>query len=187
MSIQFSSTLRESATVNLTEAVTMIVEDSPFVLELTSSALAGFGIRSRFVCQEPEQAKAILAEKQVDLILVNCDLPGVGGYELVRWLRRSGLESNACVPVIMTAAHISPSGLARARDSGASLVIVKPFSALALLERIVWAARDARPFLEANDYFGPDRRVKNQPLAGPDRRDSRGHSVQAPQLPGGVL
>lgn len=173
MSIQFNSSLRESATVNLTDAVTMIVEDSPFVLKLTSSALAGFGIRSRFVCQGPEEAKAILAEKPVDLILVNCDLPGSGGYELVKWLRRSGLSTNAYAPVIMTAAHMSSSSLARARDSGASLVIVKPFSALTLLERIVWAARDARPFLEANDYYGPDRRVKTLPLSGPDRRLAR--------------
>lgn len=170
MSIQLSSTLRESATVNLTNAVTMIVEDSPFVLELTSSALAGFGIRSRFVCQEPEEAKKILAEKPVDLVLVNCDLPRSSGYDLVRWLRRSGFETNTSAPVVMTAAHLSSSGLALARDSGASVVLVKPFSALALLERIVWAARDVRPFLEANDYVGPDRRVKSVALAGQDRR-----------------
>jgi DNA-binding response OmpR family regulator len=169
---QLGNALRDSAVVNLTEAVTMIVDESPFAQELTSSALAGFGIRSRYVCRSTEEAKAILAEQPVDLVLVNCEIPDIGGYGLVKWLRRSGMDANAFVPVIMTATHVRRSKVDLSRDCGANFVITKPFSAHTLLERIVWSARDIRPFLEVNDYFGPDRRFREAEFSGADRRVS---------------
>jgi DNA-binding response OmpR family regulator len=97
-------------------------------------------------------------------------MPITDGFQLVRWLRRSGLEPNAFAPVIMTAAHIRRSRVAEARDCGASFVITKPFSARTLLERIVWVARDGRPFLEIGDYFGPDRRFRTGKPPGEERR-----------------
>lgn len=162
--------LRDSAVVNLTGAVTMVVDDSPFALDLTSQALMGFGIKVRYACHSADEAMDILQDSTVDLLVVDCEMPITDGYELVRWLRRSGLEPNAFVPVIMTAAHIRRSRVAEARDCGASFVITKPFSARTLLERIVWVARDGRPFLEVGDYFGPDRRFRKAKAPGEERR-----------------
>lgn len=162
--------LRDSAVINLTSAVTMIVDDSAFALDLTTQSLLGFGIRARHTCQGAAEAMEILKDQNIDLLVVDCDMPGIDGFELVRWLRRSGLEPNAFVPVIMTAAHIRRPRVTEARDCGASFVITKPFSATTLLERIVWAARDGRPFLEVGDYFGPDRRFRKTPAPGEERR-----------------
>ena len=163
-------TLRESASVNLSGAVTMVVDDSAFALELTGQALMAFGVRARHACLSAAEAKDILKEQTIDLLLVDCEMPGMDGFELVRWLRRSGLEPNAFIPVIMTAAHIRRPRVAEARDCGASFIITKPFSATTLLERIVWVGRDNRPFLEVGDYFGPDRRFRNAPGPGEERR-----------------
>jgi len=162
--------LRESSVINLTGAVTMVVDDSPFALELTSQALLGFGIRTKYSCTSAAQAMEILADSPIDLLVVDCEMPEMDGYELVRWLRRSGLDPNAFAPVIMTAAHIRRSRVAEARDCGASFVITKPFSARTLLERIVWVARDSRPFLEVGEYFGPDRRFREAKPPGTERR-----------------
>lgn len=162
--------LRDSAVINLGGAATMIVDDSPFALEVTSQALSGFGIRTRHACRNAAEAMEILKDQNIDLLVVDCEMPGIDGFELVRWLRRSGLEPNAFVPVIMTAAHIRRSRVAEARDCGANFIITKPFSATTLLERIVWVARDERPFLEIGDYFGPDRRFRNAPSPNGERR-----------------
>ena len=162
--------LRDSAVINLTGAVTMVVDDSAFALDLTTQALMGFGIRTRHACQSATDAMEILKEQNIDLLVVDCEMPEIDGFELVRWLRRSGLEPNAFVPVIMTAAHIRRPRVAEARDCGASFIITKPFSATTLLERIVWVARDGRPFLEVGDYFGPDRRFRKVPAPGDERR-----------------
>lgn len=162
--------LRKSAVINLSGAVTMVVDDSSFALELTTQALMGFGIRPKHTCLGAAEAMEILKEQNIDLLVVDCEMPGIDGFELVRWLRRSGLEPNAFVPVIMTAAHIRRPRVADARDCGASFIITKPFSATTLLERIVWVARDGRPFLEVGDYFGPDRRFRNTPAPKEERR-----------------
>ena len=162
--------LRESAVFNFNGAVTMVIDDSPFALELTAQAVLGFGIKVRHACSSAAEAIGVLRDHPVDLILVDCEMPGMSGYEFVRWLRRSGLEPNAFAPVIMTAAHVRRSKVSEARDCGANFLITKPFSAGVLLERIVWVARDARPFLEVGDYFGPDRRFRSEPWEGLERR-----------------
>jgi len=152
--------LRESAVINLTGAVTMVVDDSPFGLDITASALLGFGIKTRYACHSAAEAIEILKDHPIDLLVVDTEMPDMDGYELVRWLRRSGLDPNAFAPVIMTATHVRRSRVTEARDCGANFVITKPFSAAGLLERIVFVARDTRPFLEVGDYFGPDRRFR---------------------------
>jgi CheY-like chemotaxis protein len=170
MSSGVGEALRETAVINLTGAVTMVVDDSPFSLDITASALLGFGIKTRYACHSAAEAMDILKDHQIDLLVVDCEMPDVDGFELVRWLRRSGLDPNAFAPVIMTAAHIRRTRVTEARDCGANFVITKPFSAMSLLERIVWVARDTRPFLEVGDYFGPDRRFRESSPPGQERR-----------------
>ena len=162
--------LRESAIINLTGAVTMVVDGSAFAAEITASALLGFGIRVRYSCRSATDAMEILNEQDIDLLLVDCEMPVMSGYDLVHWLRRSGRQPNAFVPIVLTAAHIRRSSVARARDCGANFVITRPFSAASLLERIVWVARDGRPFLEVGEYFGPDRRFRPGDPPGEERR-----------------
>ncbi|MDZ4111003.1 MAG: response regulator [Brevundimonas sp.] len=161
--------LRETAIINLAGAVTMVVDDSPFSAEITTSALLGFGIRTRHSCRSAPEAMAILGEAEIDLLVVDCEMPGMDGFELVQWLRRSG-PPNAFVPVIMTAAHIRRSMVNKARNCGSNFIVTKPFSAASLLERIVWVARDTRPFLEVGEYFGPDRRFRDGDAPGEERR-----------------
>lgn len=159
--------LRESAVFNLTGAVTMVVDDSPFSLEVTIQALLGFGIRTKYAPRTTAHAKDLLKSHPVDLLFVDCEMEGADGHELVRWLRRSRLEPNAYVPVIMTASHVRRSRVAAVRDCGANFLVTKPFSPSVVLERIIWVARDSRQFLEAGDYCGPDRR-----FAAPKPRDN---------------
>ncbi len=163
--------LRETSVINLGSASTMVVDDSTFGLDLTCQALLGFGIRTQYACQNAAEAMEILSRQAIDLMVVDCEMPTVNGYELVRWLRRS-TGNNAMVPVIMTAAHICRSKIAEVRDCGANFVVTKPFSASTLLERIVWAARDTRPFLEVGDYFGPDRRFRDLGPPAGERRSA---------------
>ncbi len=163
--------LRETAIVNLSQAVTMVVDDSSFSLDITTACLLGFGIRTRHALTRPLDALKILEDLPVDLLVVDCDMPEMDGFELVRRLRGDKSHPNAFAPVIMTAAHIPRSRVLDARDCGANFVITKPFSARDLLERVVWVARDERPFLEVGDYFGPDRRFRDQPPAIERRSD----------------
>ena len=153
-----SETLRTSAVFNLSGANTMVVDDSAIALSLTTEALRGFGIEARHVCSNSAEAIAVLMQHPVDLMIVDCEMPGMNGHELVRWLRKSRLEPNAFVPVIMTAGHVRPSTVQDVRACGANFLIQKPFKAEVLLHHVIRIARDNRPFIETPDYSGPDRR-----------------------------
>ena len=172
--------LRDSAVVNLGGAVTLVVDDSPFSLELTTQALMGFGMPVRYVCHSAPEAMEILKDHTVDLLFVDVEMPGMDGLELVSWLRRSGLDPNAFAPVIMTGGHVRKDKLNRVRDCGANFLLTKPFSATTLLERIVWTARDTRPFLEIGDYFGPDRRFRSG--SGPGGVERRADLIRKAEL-----
>jgi CheY-like chemotaxis protein len=168
----FNENLRESAVFNFSNAVTMVVDDSPFGLDLTAEALRGFGIQVRYACHSAADAIEVLKDHTVDLLLVDCEMPGMDGHELVRWIRNSGLEPNAYIPIIMTAGHVRKSKVGAVRDCGANYLVTKPFSAASLLERLIWVARDGRPFLEVGDYKGPDRRQRDSIPREEDERRS---------------
>lgn len=159
--------IRDSAVFNLTGAIVMVVDESPFSMEVTLQALQGFGVRAKYAVKTTTDAIEVLKFHPIDLLLVDCEMDG---HELVRWLRRSGLEPNAYVPIIMTASHVRRSRVADVRDCGANFLVTKPFSAAVVLERIIWVARDSRAFLEAGDYSGPDRRLKVSKPRGENER-----------------
>ena len=163
--------LRDSAVFNFSGTVTMVVDDSAFGRELTTEALRGFGVQIRYACESAQEAMEILRDHPIDLLFVDCEMPGMDGCELASWIRRSGLEPNAYVPIVMTAGHVRKSKVSAVRDCGANYLITKPFSAASLLERLIWVARDNRPFIEAGDYKGPDRRrAAPKPLKEGERR-----------------
>jgi CheY-like chemotaxis protein len=169
--MSFTDNLRESAVFNFSDATTMVVDDSAFGIELTTEALRGFGVQVRYACASAADAISILQDCPVDLLFVDTEMPGMDGHELVRWLRNSNLEPNAFVPVIMTAGHVRRSKVTAVRDCGANFLVTKPFSAASLLQRLLWVARDNRPFLEVGDYKGPDRRSRESiPLEENERR-----------------
>ena len=160
--------------INLSKANILLVDESTFGLRLLEQMMKGFGVRSCYTCSSSLYAQDILRREPVDLIVVDCDMPELDGYDLIRWMRNSGLD-NAYTPVIMIAGHTKASKVKKARDCGANFIIARPFSPAVLLDRIVWIARDPRPFLESRDYAGPDRRFSEEgpPRGGAERRADR--------------
>lgn len=164
--------LSPNAIVNLTRANVVIIDDNPYALRLMVQMMMGFGVRSHHEYQTIAEAKEHLCSLPVDLIIVDCDMPEMDGYDFVRWLRRSKLEANAYCPVIMLAGHTKISKVKKARDCGSNFIIARPIAPAVLMDRIVWIARDQRSVLEAGDYIGPDRRFKDgePPAATEERR-----------------
>jgi len=171
---QFDDTRR----INLERARVLLVDDNPFSLSILASALHGFGIGTIHRCSGAEEAKRIARVQPVDLVIIDCNLPDPDGFDFVDWLRHSGLEPNAYTAVVMVTGHTQRSKVHKARDCGANFIVAKPITPRVLLERILWVARDPRPFVEVGRYLGPDRRHKHQPPpAGLD--DRRGRTQQA--------
>lgn len=111
----------------------LIVEDERAIREMLAFGLkrAGFEVREAADCAA---ARATIADRQPDLILLDWMLPEMSGLEFVRALKRSAATRE--IPVIMLTARSEEDDKIRGLESGADDYITKPFSARELQARI---------------------------------------------------
>lgn len=150
----------------------LLVDDNPQALDLLSSICQGFGVKEQIRCGSAIEAAEIIKRRTVDLIMVDCAMPEMDGYDFARWLRRETPAPVCATPLIMLTGHAALSKIHSSRDCGASFVVTKPLTPGVLLQRILWLASDEREFIQSADYVGPDRRQRNlgPPLDSPGRR-----------------
>ncbi|QDH72070.1 response regulator [Brevundimonas sp. M20] len=161
-----------NARVNLEHSTVLLIDDNPKALDMLSSIFQGFGVKQQIKCESAVDAVEILKRQPVDLVLVDCSMPEMDGFEFTRWLRREMPAPAKYTPVIMLTGHAAQSSIQKSRDCGASFVVAKPLTPAVLLRRILWLGGDEREFVECESYVGPDRRVRNfgPPLGQPGRR-----------------
>jgi len=149
-----------SARLNLRNVTVLCVDTNALGLEVLGQMLMGFGVERIRRAANLEDARSFLSRETIDFVLVDSNLEGESGYDLVRWLRHSTLDPNRFAPVVVTGSHTPASEIASARDCGANFVVAKPLSPSVLMQRMLWIARGGRQFVEAEKYVGPDRRFK---------------------------
>jgi two-component system response regulator AtoC len=86
------------------------------------------------------EGKRKLQEEAYDLCISDLRMPGIGGLELLRWVKEEGPD----IPVIMISAHGEIADAVNAMKSGASDYLVKPFDPDELLLRIRKAIENRR-------------------------------------------
>jgi DNA-binding response OmpR family regulator len=145
--------------INLRDANILVLERSKTSLTILVQVLAGFDARNTAKCLSLAEARSVIESRHIDLVILDPTIENDGGYEFVSWLRRRASE-NRYTPVILVTGHSQESSVKRGLDSGASYFVVKPITPGVLLDRILWIARENRPFIESPDYVGPDRRFK---------------------------
>jgi DNA-binding response OmpR family regulator len=155
---------------NLQRAAVLLVDATPLGMNILVQIIAGLGAKTIYRCATREEAEEAVRTRAIDLAIVDAMPPMGEGYEFVRWLRMQGPEINRYAPVLMTAGHTPVAQVELARDCGAHFVVRRPLSAMGLLERIIWVAREGRAFVIDDSYVGPDRRFRTEPGEGHDRR-----------------
>lgn len=147
--------------VNLERSIVLLIDDNPQALDILSSVVQGFGVRDQIKCASALEAIEVVKRRPADLILVDCGMPEMDGFDFVKWLRCEAAHPLCHTPVIILTGHASQSHVEKSRDCGASFVVAKPLTPSVLLQRIVWLSRDEREFVKCDSYTGPDRRVRN--------------------------
>jgi two-component system phosphate regulon response regulator PhoB len=94
--------------------------------------------------ETPTQARQALADKPIDLALVDWMLPGGSGLELVRGMRRDDLYRR--LPIIMLTARTDEQDISAGLDAGADDYVTKPFSPRELNSRIKALLRRSNDF-----------------------------------------
>ena len=157
--------------INLEKASVLLVDPTLQGMEILIQIFAGFGARAPSRATTAAEALRIAEGAPLDLIVCEPAMPETDGYAFVHQLRRSRLEPNSFTPVILASAHTPRSQVVAARDCGANFMVLKPLSPRVVLDRILWIARENRPFIECDSYLGPDRRFQSLgPPAGSEGR-----------------
>ena len=85
--------------------------------------------------KEGEQALALLKREKIDMVLLDIEMPGYNGFELLRMIREDpALER---LPVVFVTAHASRGFIQRAAEAGAVGYIIKPFKPSQLLQKVM--------------------------------------------------
>ena len=113
-----------------------------------------------------------MEDEHYDLVLLDLDMPVLDGFEFTELVRNSHDSPNPFVPIIVVTAHSRRSSVARARDKGVTEFCAKPITGATLHARIASVVNTPRPFVHAQQYFGPDRRrLRDRDYHGPERRE----------------
>ena len=173
------------ARINLEKAVVLLLDDKVEGINILVQIVTAFGVRTLHRCHSVPDAKELASVTELDLILANANLSSESGGEFISWLRRSKLEPNAFTPAILISGHTQISRVRQGRDCGANFVLAKPVSPAVMLERIIWIARERRPFVECTNYVGPDRRFHDlgPPSGAVGRRHDDPPDIVAPTNP----
>jgi CheY-like chemotaxis protein len=147
-------------TLNLKDLVILVADPSSYMTMLIQSMLRAFGANKVLEARNDAGLIRILSSQRIDLIICDSRLPPRGGAGLVFALRRKIDNENRTVPILLMTNDSRESTIKRARDAGANMVIAKPISPMTLYDRLAWIAIYPRQFVDAPNYFGPDRRFK---------------------------
>lgn len=109
----------------------LIVDDDRNVLEVIEARLFSSGYRV-FKADSPEKALEILKNRQVQLMISDMKMPGMGGMDLFQEVR----ESLPDLPVIFLTAYGTIPDAVKAMQAGAVDYIAKPFDGQDLLKKI---------------------------------------------------
>lgn len=156
----------------------LLVDDNRQMRMLLRSLLRAAGVGQVSEADSAEQAFELMTMSPIDLIVLDWKMKPMDGLAFTRMVRQAPTSPNPYATILMLTAHTEIHRVAAARDAGVSGFLKKPVSAHLLFERMTSALADARMFVRAGAFFGPDRRFGALPgYRGPLRRSSDGENM----------
>jgi CheY-like chemotaxis protein len=144
---------------NLENAKVLLVDPNQHGMDILAQIFTGFGVRNPIRTGDAEEAMAVIKKQELDLIISESQMEGaMDGYDLIHWLRRSKIEPNCYTAAMIITGHTQVSKVQKARDCGANFIVAKPLTPKVMIDRVVWVAKENRPFIECDSFVGPDRR-----------------------------
>lgn len=123
----------------MSAASILVVDDEPQIRRVLRSTLSTHGYEI-VEAKTGEEALEWMRKEPPDLVLLDMNMPGMGGVEACREIRR------ACdAPIIMLTVRSAERDKVAALDAGADDYVVKPFGIEELLARIRAALRRYSP------------------------------------------
>ena len=124
----------QSPRAAIEQAVVLVVDDEPDLLELVGLTLSRMSLKTR-TASDLQSARRLLKAERFDLCLTDMRLPDGDGLDLVAWIQ----ENRAELPVAVITAHGNVESAVRALKLGAFDFVSKPLD-LGVLRKLVGSA-----------------------------------------------
>ena len=134
MADRFSSESKEEMS-RTSRAQILVVDDDPVSRKILARLLASAGYECS-ECEDGTEALALVRAKQPSLLLLDFEMPGLNGTEVLESLRSDSDPAIAQIPAIMLTAHGSEESEVRCLQAGADDFVTKPVNAAVLRARI---------------------------------------------------
>jgi sigma-B regulation protein RsbU (phosphoserine phosphatase) len=134
MAKHFSSESKEEMW-KTSRAQILVVDDDAVSRKILAQLLASAGYQCR-ECEDGTEALELMRAQQPSLLLLDFELPGLNGAEVLKSLRSDSDPAIAQIPTIMLTGHGSEESEVRCLQAGADDFVTKPVNAAVLRARI---------------------------------------------------
>ncbi|WP_374653913.1 response regulator [Phenylobacterium sp.] len=155
----------------------LVVDDNEQMRTIIGTVLSAAGVGRLYYAADGRTGLDSLARYDIDVAYVDYEMPVMNGLDFIARTRALGPETRL-TPIIMLTGHSDMMRLSAARDRGVNEFLAKPVTARNILLRLEAVIMRPRPYIDAPDFFGPDRRRRQAPdYRGPRRRAADNEGV----------
>ncbi|MGE3142591.1 MAG: response regulator [Hyphomonadaceae bacterium] len=149
----------------------LIADENGFNRNIVSDILRSAGLDTLLYAKDGAEMLQITAQFAPKIVIANSRLPKLSGLEFTRAIRAGRPGVDRALSVIIATNTATATFLEMARSSGVDEILVRPFTAAALLARVEAVLIRPRRFIDGINYIGPCRRRRMlEDYGGPMRR-----------------
>ncbi|MBU6235151.1 MAG: response regulator [Alphaproteobacteria bacterium] len=149
--IDTSATQNEKL-IPVEDARVLVVEDHPVNQIVVENVLRRFGFKSIAVAENGKVALGILKQETFDLVIMDCYMPEMDGYQAATEIRKSEAGSDRHLPIIAITANASVEDKQRCLAAGMDHYTVKPLVERELLKILAYYVRIPEMLQPAADH-----------------------------------
>lgn len=164
--------------IRLSKVSVLVEDDDKAIANLIKNVLKNLGFGNVVVVHNASDGLQVLHNTAIDLVITDWEMEPMSGVELTEAIRKFD-SPKRFLPVIMLTGHGEKAEIEKARDSGITEFLIKPFTVKTLCSRIMMVVDAPRSFILCKQYKGPSRRRRGD--SPPDGKDRRKRGTQSEQ------
>lgn len=149
----------------------LVLGGKTHTIGLLRSILSIAGVTQIIHVEESRRALELLSMEHFTAVFCDHTAEELDGMSFPVAARRRAGMLNPMIPIFAVQERARRRDVEKARDVGVTDVLTTPISPKTIMTKLQAALTAPRPFIVANEFFGPDRRAKARaPYHGSDRR-----------------
>lgn len=152
----------------------LVVEDHEPTQAFLKEVLQAAGVVHLQIVADVKSALPLLKDRLLDLLITDLNLGDINGQALIKAVRQNPQFTNRHMPIIVLTRDTRADTVRNVLNLGVNRFISKPATAEIIVDAVRSVLERPRVFITSKDYFGPDRRNRQNPAQKGRRNADRG-------------